>query len=75
MQRAVTASRKAPHRRLSGSGEAGLEKAASSGVRYGIRRFFIEQEPPFDKPRLDAVKISHDYLATLVAQGKQLLER
>jgi len=36
---------------------------------YGanVRQFYVEQEPPFSKPRLESVAISFDYLNALVA--------
>jgi len=36
---------------------------------YGanVRQFYVEQEPPFSKPRLESVDISFKYLNTLVA--------
>jgi sugar phosphate isomerase/epimerase len=32
-----------------------------------VRQFYVEQEPPFDKPRLESVAISFKYLNGLVA--------
>lgn len=40
-----------------------LEKA----YRAKVRQFYVEQEPPFNKPRLEAVAISFNYLNALVA--------
>ena len=33
----------------------------------GVRRFFVEQEAPFSRPPLEAVKLSFDYLQALVS--------
>jgi sugar phosphate isomerase/epimerase len=33
----------------------------------GVREFYVEQEAPFDKPRIESVRIDFDYLNTLVA--------
>jgi hypothetical protein len=33
----------------------------------GVRGFFVEQEPPFVRPRIEAAKISVDYLKAIVA--------
>ena len=35
------------------------------GLQLGVRRFFVEQEPPFERSRLEAVKLSYDFLARL----------
>jgi sugar phosphate isomerase/epimerase len=40
-----------------------LAKAHASNVR----QFYVEQEPPFNKPRLESVAISFNYLNALVA--------
>jgi hypothetical protein len=32
-----------------------------------VRQFYVEQEPPFSKPRLESVGISFNYLNSLVA--------
>jgi sugar phosphate isomerase/epimerase len=40
-----------------------LEKAYQANVR----QFYVEQEPPFSKPRLESVGISFNYLNALVA--------
>ena len=37
--------------------------------KAGVRRFFVEQEPPFAHPPLEAVKMSFDYLSGLVTEG------
>ena len=33
---------------------------------HGVRGFFVEQEAPYEKPRLEAIKISCDYLNSAV---------
>lgn len=35
--------------------------------RSGVRHFFVEQEPPFERPRIESAKISFDYLARIPA--------
>ena len=50
-----------------GSGMLDWKKLLPAAYAEGVTRFFVEQEPPFERPRIDAVKIDHDYLAGLVA--------
>lgn len=50
-----------------GSGELDWKTLLPACHAAGIRSFFVEQEPPFQRPRLEAIRISHDYLSTLVA--------
>jgi sugar phosphate isomerase/epimerase len=38
-----------------------------AAYRVGVRQFYVEQEPPFANPPLEAVGISFNYLRTLVA--------
>lgn len=39
----------------------------AKAYRADVRQFYVEQEPPFSKPRLESVGISFDYLNTLLA--------
>jgi sugar phosphate isomerase/epimerase len=50
-----------------GSGIIDWKKLLPASYAAGIRDFYVEQEPPFEKPRLDAIKISFDYLNSVVA--------
>jgi sugar phosphate isomerase/epimerase len=50
-----------------GSGIIDWKKLLAASYAAGVRDYFVEQEPPFEKPRLDAIKISFDYLNTVVA--------
>ncbi len=50
-----------------GSGVLDWKKLLPAAHAGGVRSFFVEQEPPFERPRIEAVKIDHDYLAGLVA--------
>jgi sugar phosphate isomerase/epimerase len=50
-----------------GSGMIDWKKLLPVAYAAGIRDFFVEQEPPFAKPRLESVKVSFDYLNGLMA--------
>ena len=50
-----------------GSGIIDWKKLLAASYAAGVRDYFVEQEPPFDKPRLEAIKISFDYLNAVVA--------
>ena len=50
-----------------GSGKLPWKTLLPAAYAEGVRGFFVEQEPPFTRPRLEAAKISHDYLASVVA--------
>jgi sugar phosphate isomerase/epimerase len=32
----------------------------------GVRKFFVEQEPPFERERIDAVRVSYEYLRKVI---------
>ena len=49
-----------------GSGIIDWKTLLPAAYAAGIRDFFVEQEPPFAKPRLESVKVSFDYLNALV---------
>jgi sugar phosphate isomerase/epimerase len=50
-----------------GSGIIDWKTLMPAAYAAGIRDYFVEQEPPFAKPRLEAIKVSFDYLNALVA--------
>jgi len=50
-----------------GSGIINWKSLLPAAYAAGIRDFFVEQEPPFARPRLEAAKISIDYLSALAA--------
>lgn len=50
-----------------GSGELDWKRLLSEAYANGVRGFYVEQEPPFTRPRLEAAKMDYDYLARLVA--------
>jgi sugar phosphate isomerase/epimerase len=50
-----------------GSGIIDWKRLLAAAYGAGVRDFFVEQEPPFAKPRLEAVKVSFDYLNAVVA--------
>lgn len=50
-----------------GSGIIDWKRLLAAAYAGGVRGFFVEQEPPFEMPRMDAVRISFDYLNSLVA--------
>lgn len=50
-----------------GSGTLEWTRVLPAAYAAGVRGFYVEQEPPFRRPRLEAAKISHDYLAKLIA--------
>ena len=50
-----------------GSGKLPWKTLLPAAYAAGVRGFYVEQEPPFARPRIEAAKISHDYLAGVVA--------
>lgn len=50
-----------------GSGKLDWKRLLPEAYAAGVRGFYVEQEPPFTRPRLEAAKISHDYLASVKA--------
>ena len=50
-----------------GAGKLAWKTLLPAAYAQGVRGFFVEQEPPFTRPRLEAAKISHDFLASVVA--------
>jgi len=50
-----------------GSGKLPWKTLLPAAYAAGVRGFYVEQEPPFARPRIEAAKISHDYLAGVAA--------
>ncbi|WP_293904128.1 sugar phosphate isomerase/epimerase [Phenylobacterium sp.] len=50
-----------------GSGKLDWKTLLPTAYAAGVRGFYVEQEPPFTRPRIEAAKISYDYLASVVA--------
>jgi sugar phosphate isomerase/epimerase len=50
-----------------GAGKLAWKTLLPAAYAEGVRNFYVEQEPPFTRPRIEAAKISHDYLAGVVA--------
>ena len=50
-----------------GSGMIDWKKLLPAAYAAGIRDFFVEQEAPFAKPRLESIKVSFNYLNGLMA--------
>jgi sugar phosphate isomerase/epimerase len=45
-----------------GSGKLDWAKILPAAYRAGVRKFFVEQEAPFERSRLEAAAISFKYL-------------
>ncbi|HEY2753148.1 sugar phosphate isomerase/epimerase [Phenylobacterium sp.] len=50
-----------------GSGTIDWKRLLPASYAAGVRGFFVEQEAPYDKPRMESVRISGEYLNGLVA--------
>lgn len=50
-----------------GSGRLDWKTLLPTAYAAGVRGYFVEQEPPFARPRIEAAKISFDYLAKVGA--------
>jgi len=50
-----------------GSGKLPWKTLLPAAYAAGVRGFYVEQEAPFTRPRIEAAKISHDFLAGVVA--------
>jgi sugar phosphate isomerase/epimerase len=50
-----------------GSGRLDWKKLLPAGRAAGVTGFFVEQEPPFERPRIEAAKLCYDYLASVAA--------
>jgi sugar phosphate isomerase/epimerase len=50
-----------------GSGAINWKKLLPDAKAAGVTNFFVEQEPPFARPRIEAAKMCHDFLAGVTA--------
>jgi sugar phosphate isomerase/epimerase len=50
-----------------GSGRIDWRRLLPAAHAAGVRHFFVEQEPPFARPRIEAARICHDFLARVDA--------
>ena len=50
-----------------GQGIIDWKRVLAKAYQAHVRQFYVEQEPPFSKPRLESVGISFNYLDALVA--------
>lgn len=50
-----------------GSGIIDWKRLLTASYAAGIHDYFVEQEPPFAKPRMEAIRISFDYLNAVIA--------
>ncbi|HEX5263772.1 MAG TPA: sugar phosphate isomerase/epimerase [Phenylobacterium sp.] len=50
-----------------GSGTIDWKRLLPASYAAGVRGYFVEQEAPYDKPRMESVRISGEYLGKLVA--------
>lgn len=48
-----------------GSGRIDWRRLLPGAYAAGVRHFYVEQEPPFARPRIEAAKLSYDFLAKL----------
>lgn len=46
-----------------GSGRVDWERVLAAARDAGVREYFVEQEPPFERGRLEAARISFDFLS------------
>jgi sugar phosphate isomerase/epimerase len=49
-----------------GQGVIDWKALLPAAYRAGVRRYFVEQEPPFVHPVFDSITMTHDYLSHLV---------
>lgn len=50
-----------------GTGIVDWKSILPAGYQVGVRYYYVEQEPPFARPRMDSVRSDYEYLARLVA--------
>ena len=50
-----------------GAGSLDWKRLLPAAHAAGVRNFLVEQEPPFTRPRIEAAKLSYDYLARVIA--------
>jgi sugar phosphate isomerase/epimerase len=48
-----------------GRGIIGWKEVFAAAPRGGVKHYFIEQEPPYERPALESVRLSYDWLHTL----------
>jgi len=48
-----------------GAGTLDWKKILPAGYEAGVRDYYVEQEPPFTEPRIDAARADYEYLARL----------
>jgi len=48
-----------------GSGRLDWKTILPAAHKAGVRQFFLEQEPPFEKGRMEAAEIGYNFLSTL----------
>lgn len=48
-----------------GAGAVDWKSVLPAAYDVGIRKFFVEQEPPFERDRIEALRLSYAYLQTL----------
>ena len=48
-----------------GSGSLDWKRILPVGYEAGVRYYYVEQEPPFAGPRMDAARADYEYLARL----------
>jgi sugar phosphate isomerase/epimerase len=54
-----------------GSGTLDWKAILPVGYEVGVRHYYVEQEPPFAEPRLEAARADYEYLARLPATAGQ----
>lgn len=50
-----------------GSGKLDWSRILPAAQKAGVRHFYVEQEAPFARPRMEAIAVSHGFLSKLVA--------
>lgn len=50
-----------------GSGKLDWKRLLPGAAAAGVKGFYVEQEAPFERPRIEAAKISYDFLAKVGA--------
>lgn len=50
-----------------GLGRLNWRAILSACAKAGVEHYYVEQEPPFTRDRFESMKLSHDYLARVVA--------
>jgi sugar phosphate isomerase/epimerase len=50
-----------------GAGRLDWKTLLPGAYAAGVRGFYVEQEPPFERPRIEAARLCHDFLARVQA--------